>query len=178
MYICTGLGYRVCKPIIPYFVAFLLALFLQCMAALLRPFTAMRPRLSVSAVHQLYRHQWYSTAAARDVLDYSPPWSRAEALEITLQLGDAALRNPRAQVKAVGPFSSAEVARHCTEDDAWIIVDSKVYAVTPYLGQHPGGDAMLRNAGRDSSAGFHGPQHPPSAAEVLDEFYIGDLRQD
>lgn len=28
--------------------------------------------------------------------------------------------------------------------------------MTPYVDQHMGGEAILRNAGRDSSAGFHG----------------------
>jgi cytochrome b involved in lipid metabolism len=32
----------------------------------------------------------------------------------------------------------------------------KVYDVSPYVEQHMGGDAILKNAGLDSSAGFHG----------------------
>lgn len=51
----------------------------------------------------------------------------------------------------------------------------QVYDVTPYLGQHPGGDAMLRNAGGDSTDGMHGPQHPPQAMEILEQHYIGLL---
>lgn len=53
-------------------------------------------------------------------------FSRAqEALDITLHAATA-LRNPRAKLKHIGPFSAADVARHSSEDDAWIIVDGKV----------------------------------------------------
>ncbi|CAN0541136.1 unnamed protein product, partial [Ectocarpus sp. 12 AP-2014] len=51
----------------------------------------------------------------------------------------------------------------------------QVYDVTSYLHQHPGGDAILRNAGEDSTEGMHGPQHPPSAMEILQTLYIGLL---
>lgn len=54
--------------------------------------------------------------------------------------------------------------------------NAKVYGVTPYLGQHPGGDALLRRAGGDATEGFNGPQHPPQAREILDRFYIGVLK--
>lgn len=45
---------------------------------------------------------------------------------------------------------------HNKKDDCWLIIDGKVYDVTPYVEQHMGGDAILRNAGADSSKGFHG----------------------
>lgn len=32
----------------------------------------------------------------------------------------------------------------------------QVYDVTPYVEEHPGGDAILRNAGGDATEGFHG----------------------
>lgn len=50
-----------------------------------------------------------------------------------------------------------------------------MYDVTPYLGQHPGGDAILRNAGGDSTDGMHGPQHPPQAMEILEQHFVGLL---
>ena len=40
---------------------------------------------------------------------------------------------------------------------------------------HPGGDAILNNVGGDSSAGFHGPQHPASVWDLLAKYYIGKL---
>lgn len=52
----------------------------------------------------------------------------------------------------------------------------QVYDVTPYLGRHPGGDAMLRPAGGDATEGFYGPQHPVQAKEILDRYYIGMLK--
>ena len=61
--------------------------------------------------------------------------------------------------KYIGRIPAEEVAKHCSEADAWIIVDGKVYDVTDYVSIHPGGDAILRNVGDDSSAGFHGNQH-------------------
>lgn len=52
----------------------------------------------------------------------------------------------------------------------------QVYDVTPFLGRHPGGDAMLRPAGGDATEGFYGPQHPAQAKEILDRYYIGMLK--
>mmetsp|Transcript_29702 Transcript_29702/g.42401 ORF Transcript_29702/g.42401 Transcript_29702/m.42401 type:complete len:137 (-) Transcript_29702:4-414(-) len=74
-----------------------------------------------------------------------------------------------------GPFSAEEVAKHNKSDDCWIIVDGFVYDVTTYVDEHPGGDSILNNAGRDSSEGVHGPQHPVSMFDVLALYKIGEL---
>lgn len=37
------------------------------------------------------------------------------------------------------------------------------------------GDSILNNVGGDSSAGFHGSQHPPSVFDLIKEFYIADV---
>lgn len=47
--------------------------------------------------------------------------------------------------------------------------------MTEYVDQHPGGDAILRNAGGDSSEGMSGPQHPKQAMEILEQHFIGLL---
>lgn len=75
-------------------------------------------------------------------------------------------------------YGAEEVAKHCTADDAWIIVDNAVYDVTSYVDSHPGGDAILQHVGGDSSEGFNGPQHPPTVRQALDTFYIGQLATD
>lgn len=75
-----------------------------------------------------------------------------------------------------GPYEASEVAIHNTANDCWIIVDGKVYDITDYIFEHPGGDSILANAGGDSSVGVHGPQHPVSMWDVLKLYYIGDLK--
>ncbi|GAQ80652.1 hypothetical protein KFL_000590040 [Klebsormidium nitens] len=72
-------------------------------------------------------------------------------------------------------YTKDEVAKHVDRGDCWIIVDDKVYDVTPYVEEHPGGDAILRNAGGDASEGFHGPQHPQRVYDIIDDFQIGEL---
>ncbi len=74
-----------------------------------------------------------------------------------------------------GKFTKEEVAQHKTRDDCWIIVDKNVYDVTDYIDEHPGGDAILANAGGDSTVGVHGPQHPISMWDVLALYKIGEL---
>jgi len=54
----------------------------------------------------------------------------------------------------------------------------QVYDVTDYVDFHPGADAILRRAGDDSTAGFYGPQHPPTTRDLIDEYYIGELATD
>jgi predicted heme/steroid binding protein len=72
-------------------------------------------------------------------------------------------------------ISREEVAKHAAEKDCWLIIDGKVYDVTSYVEEHPGGDSILNNAGRDSTQGFHGPQHPARVFDIIDDFCIGTL---
>eukprot|EP00850_Spirogloea_muscicola_P022462 SM000296S11297 [mRNA] locus=s296:26739:28037:- [translate_table: standard] len=81
----------------------------------------------------------------------------------------------KAQKKAAATFTAQEVAQHAAPNDAWIIVSGKVYDVTEYVEEHPGGDAILAHAGGDATTGFHGPQHPSRVFDHIELFYIGDL---
>lgn len=77
--------------------------------------------------------------------------------------------------KQLGSFTKAEVAAHNSQKDCWIVVKGKVYDVSSYVEEHPGGLAILKNAGGDATEGFHGPQHPPRVFDIIDDFLIGDL---
>ncbi|KAL4926185.1 FMN-dependent dehydrogenase-domain-containing protein [Aspergillus undulatus] len=57
---------------------------------------------------------------------------------------------------ATGPLiSQAELERHTTAEDCWIVVHSKVYDITAFLDEHPGGSAIiLKYAGTDASKAY------------------------
>eukprot|EP00419_Tripos_fusus_P013059 CAMPEP_0172669104 /NCGR_PEP_ID=MMETSP1074-20121228/9474_1 /TAXON_ID=2916 /ORGANISM="Ceratium fusus, Strain PA161109" /LENGTH=516 /DNA_ID=CAMNT_0013485841 /DNA_START=68 /DNA_END=1618 /DNA_ORIENTATION=+ len=60
-----------------------------------------------------------------------------------------------------------EVSKHCTADDAWIIVDGNVYDVTKFAKLHPGGkEVLIEYAGRDATEDFFGLHR----LEVLDKY--------
>lgn len=84
-----------------------------------------------------------------------------------------------AKKREMGSFTKEQVAQHSTRDDLWVILTLKgktqVYDVTFYVDEHPGGDAILTNAGGDSTEAFLGPQHPPRVMDLIDDFCIGDL---
>jgi cytochrome b involved in lipid metabolism len=40
-------------------------------------------------------------------------------------------------------FTKAEVAKHDTVHDCWLIINGKVYDVTPFVDEHPGGDILM-----------------------------------
>ncbi|XP_028781102.1 cytochrome B5-like protein [Neltuma alba] len=72
-------------------------------------------------------------------------------------------------------YRKAEVSLHNKRTDCWIIIKNKVYDVTSYVEEHPGGDAILTHAGDDSTEGFYGPQHATRVFDMIEDFYIGDL---
>ncbi|XP_010531157.1 PREDICTED: cytochrome B5-like protein [Tarenaya hassleriana] len=87
--------------------------------------------------------------------------------------------NDSTNVKDKGPksFTKAEVSLHNRRTDCWIIIKDKVYDVTSYVEEHPGGDAILDHAGDDSTEGFFGPQHATRVFDMIEDFYIGDLQK-
>jgi cytochrome b involved in lipid metabolism len=52
-------------------------------------------------------------------------------------------------------ISREEIAQHDSIHDAWMIVNHKVYNVTPYLHYHPGGITILKKSlGKDATLLF------------------------
>ncbi|KZT05333.1 uncharacterized protein LAESUDRAFT_726963 [Laetiporus sulphureus 93-53] len=72
-------------------------------------------------------------------------------------------------------ISGKEVAEHNSRESCWIIVHGKVYDVTEFLPEHPGGSKIiLKYAGKDATAEYD-PIHPPNAIRdnLPPEKYLG-----
>lgn len=70
----------------------------------------------------------------------------------------------------------SEVEQHVTEADLWFIKDGKVYDITKFTDQHPGGvDTLLGVAGKDGTSEFNAVGHSDSAVEDLARYYIGEI---
>ena len=75
-------------------------------------------------------------------------------------------------------FTREEVAKHNTEESLWMIIDNKVYDLTDFIDEHPGGESVLLDvAGQDASEDFHSiGQHLSSETQgLLEKYLIGVL---
>jgi cytochrome b involved in lipid metabolism len=73
-------------------------------------------------------------------------------------------------------YTADEVAKHNKAGDCWIIIEGKVYDVSNFLKEHPGGQkVVLKLAGKDATKEFknlHGPDVLPKYAPQL---LIGEI---
>jgi cytochrome b involved in lipid metabolism len=55
-------------------------------------------------------------------------------------------------------YTLEQVSTHCTKEDAWTIIDDKIYDLTKYTKNeiHPGGEVIFSLAGGDSTDAFTG----------------------
>ncbi|XP_010685005.2 cytochrome b5 [Beta vulgaris subsp. vulgaris] len=73
-------------------------------------------------------------------------------------------------------FSLSEVAEHNSSKDCWLVIGGKVYDVTKFLEDHPGGDEVLLSAtGKDATDDFEDVGHSSTARAMMDEMYVGDI---
>jgi len=80
-------------------------------------------------------------------------------------------------------FDMAEVRRHSSVGDAWIVVHNNVYDITNFIKHHPGWSlggqvstiiAIMRNLGKDCTVEFDAI-HPKYALRQLADYRIGEV---
>ena len=74
-------------------------------------------------------------------------------------------------------FSRAEVAKHNTAEEPYMIIHNRVYNLKPLLGSHPGGDDILMSkAGTDCTKDFEVFEHSEKARVQRDrDMLVGQL---
>ncbi|XP_075795898.1 cytochrome b5 type B [Pelodiscus sinensis] len=78
---------------------------------------------------------------------------------------------------AGGPFFTlAEVAQRNSSREAWLVIHGRVYDVSRFLDEHPGGEeVLLEQAGRDATESFEDVGHSTDAREMLSQYLIGEV---
>jgi len=75
-----------------------------------------------------------------------------------------------------GGLTMAEVAKHTTKTDCWVVLSGNVLNVTNFLSQHPGGElAILTFAGKDATAEFDMIHPPDVVGKYAPDAIIGKL---
>ncbi|KAA8520782.1 hypothetical protein F0562_014946 [Nyssa sinensis] len=67
-----------------------------------------------------------------------------------------------------------EVAKHNQKGGCWLIISGKVYNITPFMDDHPGGDDVLLTA-TDATNDFEDVGHSDSAREMMNKYCIGEF---
>ncbi|NWZ06709.1 CYB5 protein, partial [Agelaius phoeniceus] len=69
-----------------------------------------------------------------------------------------------------------EVQKHNNSQSTWIIIHNRIYDVTKFLDEHPGGEEVLREqAGGDATENFEDVGHSTDARTLSESFIIGEL---
>jgi len=73
----------------------------------------------------------------------------------------------------------AEVAEHNDKKSSWIVIHEKVYDVTKFAEEHPGGEEVLfEQAGKDATEAFEDVGHSTDARDLMKNFFVGELTEE
>ncbi|KAK5135327.1 hypothetical protein LTR08_005431 [Meristemomyces frigidus] len=76
----------------------------------------------------------------------------------------------------VPTYSLTDVAKHKTKQDLWIVIHGRVYDVTGYARDYPGGmDALLEVAGMDATSAYEDVGHSEDAREIMQQYLVAVL---
>ena len=82
---------------------------------------------------------------------------------------------------ASGGYTMVQISVHSSAQDCWLLISNKVYNVTNYINQHPGGSQMITNwCGQEATQAFAtqdgNGRHSGRAQQMLGGYFIGNLQ--
>ncbi|XP_032741990.1 cytochrome b5-like [Rattus rattus] len=81
--------------------------------------------------------------------------------------------------KDVRHYTLGENQKHKDSKSTWVILHHKVYDLTKFLEEHPGGEEVLsEQAGGGATENFEDLRHSTDARELSKTFSIGELHPD
>lgn len=84
------------------------------------------------------------------------------------------------ETKSITDLTLADITKHNIATDCWLLIDSKVYDVTPFIasGNHPGGDKILNGCGNDATIMYKSNENHNKASAPLNlaKYLIGSLK--
>ncbi|KAF9873134.1 hypothetical protein CkaCkLH20_09297 [Colletotrichum karsti] len=102
---------------------------------------------------------------------HSPMW-RCQILP----RDDAEVPNSTMTSSMMKVFTQAELSKHYEVHDLWVSIRGKVYDVSSYVDDHPGGVEVLKDvAGSDGTESFEYVGHSEDAQKTLAKYQIGVL---
>lgn len=78
-------------------------------------------------------------------------------------------------------YTWEEIRKHSSEKSSWVVIKGKVYDVTKYMPEHPGGPQWILDwAGKDATEAFEtkggmGMDHSSFAEELMAPMLIGTV---
>ncbi|XP_006831492.1 PREDICTED: cytochrome b5-like [Chrysochloris asiatica] len=93
-----------------------------------------------------------------------------------LRIGSGVQRRPAE--KAVTYYTLEEIQKHINSKRTWLILHPKVYDLTKFLEEHPGGEVLREQAGGDATENFEDVGHSTDAVEMSQSYIIGELHPD
>ncbi|KAK7913110.1 hypothetical protein WMY93_013321 [Mugilogobius chulae] len=101
-----------------------------------------------------------------------------EANDKLLNTGDGP-GSEKSAVEDVKYYTLEEIRVHNMSTDTWLIIHDKVYDITGFLEEHPGGEeVLLEQAGADATESFEDVGHSTDAREMLEQYYVGEVHLD
>jgi len=123
---------------------------------------------------QLVQHQQQHASAPSSSHHSSPAAAAAPAAAAPA----AAAKAEEAKPDRNKEYTMADVAKHNTEKDCWVVVNEQVLDVTKFLPDHPGGKkAILIYAGKDATEEFNMLHKPDVVEKYAPYSIIGKLKK-